>query len=713
MSSAATVKSICPYCAVGCGLLVSVKSGAVDTVRGDPEHPANYGRLCAKGALLPAMLKAPGRLLYPQMRESLDEPFRQVTWDEALQHVADRFGEIKAAHGADALAFYGSGQLPTEDYYLLGKLAKGFIGTNNQDTNSRLCMTSSGAAYAMAFGQDGPPAAYADIEYADCVLILGANMEACHPVLFQRLRDRKRHHPDTRVIVIDPRRTPTADIADIYLPVKPGTDVALLNSMLHEIVLEGLVDDAFIAEHTEGWEALRDDVRDYPPERMAAVCGVEAEAIREAALVYGRSRAALSFWAMGANQSIHGVDKNLALINLALATGNIGRRGAGPFSLTGQPNAMGGREAGGMAHTLPGHRLVSNPAHRRDAERLWDLKPESISPRPGLTAVDIFDAVGGGEVKAVWIAATNPVASMPNSSRMKRSLAEAELVVVQDAYHPTETTQSAHVILPAAQWSERAGTMTNAERRVSYLEQATEPPGEAMADWRIFCAFAAKMGYGSAFTYGSVEEIFEELKQATAGRDLDMTGMTYDRIRNAGGLQWPMPPGRSGGTVRLYGDGAFPSESGRARFHVTSYAAVAEAPDAGYPFVLTTGRVKDQWHTRTRTGKVAKLVNGSPRPFVELNVEDARGLVVRDGDLIEVESRRGRVRLPARVTRNIRQGTLFTPFHWGDLWGPDSDVNRLTLEDYDPISKQSELKHCAVRVRKTGDEADVEAAAGG
>jgi formate dehydrogenase alpha subunit len=708
-----TAKSICPYCAVGCGLIVSVKDGAVDKVRGDPHHPSNYGRLCAKGALLPEMLRAPGRLLHPQIRESLDEPFRQVSWDDALQYVADRFSDIRATHGPDALAFYGSGQLMTEDYYLLGKLAKGFIGTNNQDTNSRLCMTSSGAAYTMAFGEDGPPAAYADIEHADCVLILGANMEACHPVLYQRIREHKRRHPATKIIVVDPRRTQTAELADLYLPVKPGTDVALLNSMLHEIVLDELVENEFISNHTEGWPELREEVRSYSPERMAAVCGVDAEAIREAALMYGRAKAALSFWAMGANQSVHGVDKNLALINLALATGNIGRRGAGPFSLTGQPNAMGGREAGGMSHTLPGHRLVAEARHRREIEEMWAAAPGSISARPGLTAIDMFDAAGRGEVKALWIAATNPVASMPNSGRLKRSLANTQMVVAQDAYHPTETTMQAHVLLPAAQWSERAGTMTNAERRVCYLEQATEPPGEALPDWQIFSRFAKKIGYGHAFAYTNVEEIFEELKQATAGRDLDMTGMTYERLRNAGGLQWPMPPGQSGGAVRLYGDGIFPTESGRAKFHVTAFQPPVEQIDERFPFVLTTGRVKDQWHTRTRTGKVAKLVNGNPEPFVEVNSDDARQLAIRDGEVVEIESRRGSVRLPAKVTRSIRRGTFFTPFHWGDLWSPDTDVNRLTLSDYDAVSKQPELKHGAVRLKKLGVDGEFEIAAGG
>lgn len=456
-------------------------------------------------------------------------------------------------------------------------------------------MTSASAAYAQALGQDGPPCSYEDIDLADCFLILGANMEACHPVLFQRVKARKRASPrDVHIIVVDPRRTATAEIADIHLPLRPGTDVALLNALLHEIVLEGLVDTAFIEAHTEGWEALQRALRGYSAERAALMCGVDAQAIRDAALRYGRARAALSLWAVGANQSVAGVDKNLALINLALATGNIGRPGAGPFSLTGQPNAMGGREAGGLAHTLPGHRLVADPRHRAEMERLWGLAPGSISPRPGLTAVDLFAALHEGAVKAVWIVCTNPVASMPHARQVERALRRAELVVAQDAYHPTETTRLAHVLLPAAQWSERTGTMTNSERRVCLLEQAALPPGEALPDWQIFCRFAEKMGFGRAFAYRDVEEVFEEFKQTTRGRDLDMTGITYERLRASRGLQWPLPEGRVEGTSRLYTTGRFPTCSGRARFHPVTFRPPAEPVDADYPFALLTGRVKDQ-----------------------------------------------------------------------------------------------------------------------
>jgi predicted molibdopterin-dependent oxidoreductase YjgC len=412
--------------------------------------------------------------------------------------------------------------------------------------------------------------------------------------------------------------------------------------------------------------------------------------------MYGRSGATLSLWTMGANQSVAGVDKNLALINLALATGNIGRPGAGPFSLTGQPNAMGGREAGGLAHTLPGHRLVANPEHRREMEAFWGIDAGSISDKPGLTAVDMFEAVGAGAVKAVWVVATNPAASMPNASCVRDGLRRAELVVVQDAYHPTETSELAHVLLPAAQWSEREGTMTNAERRVAYLEQAAPPPGQALPDWEIISRFAAKMGLGCHFAYENAEAIFEEFKQTTRGRDLDMTGITYMRLREANGLQWPLPKGAAAGRTRLYEDGIFPTESGRARFFVTPFVAPAELTSADYPFVLTTGRIKDQWHTRTRTGRVKKLVSANPEPFVEINSQDARHLGIRNGQQVELQSARGSARFKAKVTSDIRAGTVFTPFHWGSLWTAHGTANDMTVDAYDPRSKEPELKHCAV-----------------
>jgi anaerobic selenocysteine-containing dehydrogenase len=498
--------------------------------------------------------------------------------------------------------------------------------------------------------------------------------------------------------VADPRRTRTADIADVYLPVRPGTDVALLNGMLHVLITGGFVDAAFIRDHTSGWEALKAAVDRYPPARAASICGVDEADLVEAARLFGRSAAAMSLWAMGLNQSTQGTAKNNAVINLHLATGQIGRGGTGPFSLTGQPNAMGGRETGGLAHLLPGHRFIKHEADRREAEALWGIPAGRIAPSPGLSAVDLFQALESGKVKSVWVMATNPMVSMPNLKRTRAGLARAEMVIVSDPYHPTETTGVADVILPAAQWSERDGTVTNSERAVTYLEQATRAPGEALPDWEIVCRFARAMGHGDAFRFRTASDVFEEYKAFTAGRDLDLTGMSHERLRQ-GPLHWPCPSPLHRSTLRRYTDGRYGHPDGRARFIAHEYAEPAEMPDREYPMVLTTGRVRDQWHSMTRTGKIPSLRKRDPEPFVELHPVDAVALGITDRDLVAVRSRRGEAHAKATLTANIRQGTCFMPFHWGALWGA-AVANNTTVEAYDAQSKQPELKHCAVRVEK-------------
>jgi assimilatory nitrate reductase catalytic subunit len=692
-------QSTCPYCGVGCGLRVRASGGAVGEVQGNRAHPVNAGQLCAKGALLAPAIRAEDRLLWPLLRSRASGATRRASWDEAVDVVASKIGSVLAEHGPDALMLYGSGQLMTEDYYLFGKLAKGFLGTNNQDTNSRLCMSSAVTAYQLALGKDAPPASYADIESARTFLIVGANMEACHPILFNRIKARKRAGGErVQVIVVDPRRTKTAELADLHLALRPGSDVALLNALLYEAVLAGGLDEAFVAAHTEGWAELRAALPPYQAELAAGLAGVRAEDILEAARVLARNGPALVLWAMGVNQSTSGVDKSLALINLALATGNIGRPGAGAFSLTGQANAMGGREAGGLAASLPGHRLVAEACDRAAMECAWGLGPGSISARPGLTAIEMVEALERGAIKVVWIACTNPLASLPNAERVRAALGRAELVIVQDAYHPTETSQLADVVLPAAQWSEREGTLTNSERRIMLLERVADPPGEALADWQIICRVATALGFGRAFSYACTEEIFAEYRELTRGRDLDFSGVDYALLRRVPGVQWPYPEGATAGTERLYADGVFPTPSGRARFHVPQWRAAAEAPDAEFPLVLLTGRVKDQWHTRTRTGKVAKLNRSEPLPFLELHPDDAAAAGVRGGQRVRVVSRRGAAVLPARVTSRIRAGTVFAPFHWGALWAEDTSPNRATNEAFDARSKQPELKYAAVRV---------------
>jgi ferredoxin-nitrate reductase len=695
-------RSVCPYCGTGCGLRIRARDGVVTEVEGDPHHPVNAGKLCAKGALLAPVLRTDDRLCYPLRRDRATGRTRRIGWDEAVAAVTDAIRRTVAAHGPHSVMLYGSGQLLTEDYYLLGKLAKGFIGTNNQDTNSRLCMASAVAAYNLALGSDAPPASYADIEQANTFLILGANVEACHPILFNRIKARKRAGGSrVTVIVIDPRTTETAKLADLHLPVRPGADVPLLNALLYETMLAGGLDHAFIAVYTTGWEELRAGLKRFQAELVQDITGVPAQLIVDAARIYATNGPALSFWSMGANQSTSGVEKNLALINLALATGNIGRPGRGPFSLTGQPNAMGGREAGGLATTLPGHRLAGNAQDRAEVEAFWGLPPGSISDRPGLTAIEMVEALERGQIKVLWIAGTNPLASLPNLRRVQNALSRAELVIVQDAYHPTETTRAADLILPAAQWSEREGTMTNSERRVCLLERAGDPPGEALPDWEIFCRVARALGHRDAFAYRSTEEIFLEYRELTRGRDLDITGVDYARLLRTGGVQWPCPEGAHRGAERLFTDGRFSTPDGRARFHVPEYRPPADEVSPEYPLVLLTGRVKDQWHTRTRTGKVAKLNRSVPGPYLEIHEQDARTLNIRNGATVRVCSRRGAFEAPAHVTRTIRPGAVFAPFHWGALWDERATPNLATSEAFDPRSKEPELKFTAVRVEPT------------
>ncbi|MBI3320305.1 MAG: nitrate reductase, partial [Candidatus Omnitrophica bacterium] len=579
------------------------------------------------------------------------------------------------------------------------KFAKGFLGTNNVDSNSRLCMASAVSGYVTSLGADAPPGCYADIELADCFLLIGTNTAACHPVTFERIRRRKLGAPKrVKVIVADPRKTRTAEIADVYLPLRPGTDVALLNAMLQVIVRERLIDTSFIQRHTTGWEQLQTVIDRYPPEHAARVCGLDAEEIHRAALLFGKANAAMSFWAMGLNQSTHGTAKNNCVINLHLATGQIGRAGAGPFSLTGQPNAMGGRETGGLAHLLPGHRVVVKEQDRRDVEALWGLPEGRIAPQPGLSAVELFRALARGRVKSVWIIATNPMVSLPNLTIAQQAMAKADLVIVNDIYHPTETTRLADVILPAAQWSERDGTVTNSERCISYVEKAIDPPGEVLPDWTILCRFAKAFGVGDAFAFRSAEDVYEEYKRFTRGRDLDIGGVTYERLKQAP-LQWPCPTPHHRSTMRRYTDGTFAHPDGKAQFLAQAYEEPAERTDEQFPMILTTGRVRDQWHTMTRTGKIPVLLRSEPEPFIECHPADATRLGIADGDLITVRSRRGCARAHCRLTQAIRPGTCFMPFHWGSLRG-DAVVNQATVEAFDPISKQPELKFCAVRIEK-------------
>ncbi|WP_372788388.1 molybdopterin-dependent oxidoreductase [Paraconexibacter sp.] len=702
-----SVRTGCPYCGTGCGLIAEVAGGRVQAVKGDPLHPVNRGATCRKPLRLPEALVAGDRATTPLWRDSPDDRWRARTWRQTTGELARRLLDVQARHGSDAIAFYLSGQMLTEDYYVASKLAKGFLGTNNVDSNSRLCMSSAVAGYTGALGSDGPPGAYADIEQADHLLLLGTNTSACHPIVWARIR--RRQQEGAHVTVIDPRRTPTAEMADLHLAVRPGADLPLLSAMLHVLEAEGLLDEAFLTRHTEGSEQALAAAREWTPGRAAEACDLRAEDIVAAARGFGAARRAMALWSMGANQSTVGTLKNRALINLCLATGNIGRPGTGPLSLTGQPNAMGGRESGGLAHLLPGYRMVTDPEHRAEMRALWDVPAAApgISPAPGIPATELVEALEEDRVKVVWIIATNPVVSQPDAARFAAALRRAELVVVQDAYHPTETGALAHVVLPAAQWGEKDGTQTNSERRVSLVRKLVPPPGDALPDWEILARVGRALGYPGAFGWSSAAEVHAEYVRTTAGRLCDQTGLTHQRLQQEGPLQWPIPArGPEGtdhaGTERLYVGRRFSTPDGRARLAPTPHAEPADPIGPDHPLVLTTGRVAHQWHTMTRTGKAKDLLAAEPEPFVELHPRDAERADVADGDHVLVRSRRGRATMRARVTDRVREGVAFAPFHWGALHlAPGAGaLNAVVARAIDPTSKQAELKASAVRVEK-------------
>jgi assimilatory nitrate reductase catalytic subunit len=688
------VATTCCYCGVGCGVVVSTHKNGVFSVKGDVAHPANHGRLCTKGAALHLSTDSGARLLYPEVDGE------RKTWGQALDHAAEKFGQIIAAHGPDAVAFYISGQLLTEDYYVFNKLAKGLVGTNNVDTNSRLCMSSAVAGYKQSLGADAPPCAYEDIDAADLILIAGSNTAFAHPVLYRRIEEARATNPALRLVVVDPRATVTARAADLHLALKPGTDVALCNGMLHVLRKEGFFASSFVESHTENLEKLQSLLDYWTPERAAEVCELPVEKIVEAARLFGRAKAALSLYCQGLNQSASGTWKNCALINLHLATGQIGKRGAGPFSLTGQPNAMGGREVGGMANLLSGHRDLDNEEHRKEVAALWGI--DAVPSKPGKTAVEMFEAIGRGEIKAVWIACTNPAQSMPDANAVREALSRAEFVVVQEAFRDAETCDYADVLLPAASWGEKEGTVTNSERRISRVRAAVPPPGEARPDWRIAVDFGlrlqAMLGKQISFNYKAPEDVFNEHRESTRGRDLDITGLSYAVLDREGPQQWPYPEGARSGRTRLYVDGVFPTPSGRARFVVTEYLPPAEEPDGQFPTRLTTGRLRDQWHSMTRTGLVARLFSHSPEPEIVVSEFELQKSGFSDHDLVRVTSRRGSVVMKIRASDDMRPGDAFVAMHWGGRFMRGAGINALTVPAIDPYSKQPELKHAAIRI---------------
>ncbi|KPZ19714.1 nitrate reductase [Pseudomonas syringae group genomosp. 3] len=696
--------STCCYCGVGCGVLIEHDGQRILGVSGDPQHPANFGKLCSKGSSLHLTGDIEARALYPELRLSKGLARSVTDWDTALEHAATVFAESIREHGPDSVAFYISGQLLTEDYYAFNKLARALVGTNNIDSNSRLCMSSAVAGYKRSLGADAPPCSYEDIELSDCVMIVGSNMAYAHPILFRRLEEAKSRRPEMKLIVIDPRRTDTCELADLHLAIQPGTDVALFHGILHALMSENLIDPAFIAAHTQGYDELAALVRDYPPDNVANICGISQQELKTCARWVGESAGFLSLWCMGLNQSTAGSAKNSALINLHLATGQIGRPGAGPFSLTGQPNAMGGRETGSLSNLLPGHRDAANPEHRAEVAEYWGI--DSLPATPGLSAIELFEQLQNGTIKALWIACTNPAQSLPDQNRIRQALETCPFVVLQEAFKTTETARFADLLLPAASWGEKEGTVTNSERRISNVRKAIQAPGEARSDWAITVDFAQRLQKRlqpeapALFDFQTPKALFDEFKGLTVGRDMDMSGIDRELIDRQGPQQWPFPTGASVGTSRLYLDSIFPTASGRAQFLAEPYIAARELRDAQYPLTLNTGRLRDQWHGMSRTGTAARLFGHVSEALLSLNPQEMLGHDLQNGDLVKLISRRGELLLPVSSDDSVVAGQAFLPMHWGDRF-LKGGVNVLTQPAFDPVSKQPELKHSGVRIEKT------------
>lgn len=716
------VKSVCPYCGVGCGIVMEVEDNPATRTRrvikvyGDKQHPTNYGRLCTKGSTCIQAIAESGRLEYAYVRQQRGQESVRTGIDAAIKETARRLRAILDEHGPDAIALYVSGQMSIESQYLANKLVKGYLGSNNIESNSRLCMASAGSGYKLSLGADGPPGSYQDFDQTDLFFVIGANMADCHPILFLRMMDRIK--AGAKLIVVDPRRNTTADKANLFMQIKPGTDLALLNGLLHLLVKNGHTDAEFIAEFTEGWEVMPDFLEDYSPEKVAGITGLNESDIRQAAQWIGTSKNWISCWTMGLNQSTHGTWSTNAICNLHLATGAICRPGSGPFSLTGQPNAMGGREMGYMGPGLPGQRSVLVEQDRQFIEQLWQVPEGTLHTRLGGGTVAMFEQMMAGKVKACWIICTNPVASMANRKNVIAGLEKAELVIAQDAFLDTETNRYADILLPGALWAEAEGVMINSERNMTLMQQAVNPPGEGMADWEIIARVACEMGFSDGFSYASAAEVFAEITRASNLKTgYDIRGVSHGKLRETP-LQWPCPPDSETDRhpVRYLNDGisqtlkvdehghtpriAFATASGKAVFFARPHMDPVELPDNDFPFVLNTGRLQHQWHTMTKTGKIPTLNKLNPGPFIELHPEDAIALGVQDKDQVEISSRRGRAVLPAIVTDRVRAGNCFAPFHWNDVFGENLTINAVTSDAIDPISQQPELKFCAVSMTR-------------
>jgi anaerobic selenocysteine-containing dehydrogenase len=678
------VKTTCGYCSVGCGMLIGVKDGKAVAARGNPEHPVNRGKLCPKGLSEHHILDAPGRATTPLLRK--EGVLTPVSWDEAITTLVSRIRDIQARHGSQTLGVVGTGQLLTEETYALGKLVQLGFGTSNNDGNTTLCMASAVSGYKLSFGSDGPPGSYADLETADVILLVGANIADNHPILCERLQ----RNPGCTLIVADPRVTKTAMMADIHLPVRPRSDIALLNGIAHILISEGLIDRRYIDAHTEGFEEFEDFVAAFTPEYTSEVTGLSVEVIQRVACLYGTAKAGFIGWTMGVNHSTQGAMTVATINNLALITGNIGRSGASPFSITGQCNAMGTRETG-FTSSLPGYRKFESGEDRQALADLWSIDASRIPIARGKAYPDIIEAAVTGSVKALWFVATNPAVSFPNYDLLEFALKKVEFLVVQDGFHPTPTSAFADLVLPAAIWGEKEGTYTNSERRVSKVNRVVAPPGEARSDFDIFLDIADKLGLRDELYPGwaTTRDAYAEWQRVSAGRACDYSAITWQQIESEGGVQW--------GGERLYSDGQFAFANGRARLHCVPCEPFVEQPDAIYNLILNTGRTVEHWHTRTKTGRVAMLNGMVPHAWLEMNPVDAAQLRLHSHDRVTVVSRRNRVaQVELRITGIVAPGQVFMPFHF-----PEANSNLVTLGAFDPISREPNFKQCAVRVERS------------
>jgi anaerobic selenocysteine-containing dehydrogenase len=689
------VPTTCGYCSVGCGMLIGVKDGKAVSVRGNPDHPVNSGLLCPKGLSEHHILAASNRAQFPLVRKQ--GILERVGWSEAITTMATRFRHVQAQYGPEAVGVISTGQLVTEEFYTLGKLIQLGLGTRNFCGNTTLCMSTAVAGYKRSFGSDGPPGSYADFEKADVIILIGANIADNHPILCRRLQA----NPGTTLIVVDPRVTKTAMLADIHLPIRPRADLALVNGLIHIVIAHDLVDHSYIDAHTSGYEALVASVQSYTPERVSEITGLSTDLLYRTASLYANARAALVGWTMGVNHSTKGTETVNAINNLALITGQIGRPGAAPFSITGQCNAMGTRESG-FTSSLPGYRKFEDADDRAELAAIWNVPVEKIPAARGLAYPDIIEAALSKKIRALWIIGTNPIVSFPNLGVLKQALGDLEFLVVQDGFHPTPTSEIAHMVLPAAIWGEKEGSYTNSERRVSKVNRAVAAPGVARSDFDIFLDLASELGVKEQLFPGwtTPEDAFNEWRRVSAGRLCDYSGMTYAALEEHGGLQWPCPTGTADVAAerRLYTDGQFQTADGKAKLLPVSWEPFPEQPDTDFPLVLNTGRTVEHWHTRTKTGQVPILERLSPAAWVEMNPRDARALRLRAQERVDVISRRGRVaNIELRVTETIAPGQVFVPFHYAE-----ANANQLTQSAFDPMSREPNYKQSAVRVERAG-----------